>query len=140
MNARFVARPLASASRSLAARQLAQPVARRFASSEAMGQELVHERDHAKDHAGKSADMWRKVSVYGCIPFAIVMGVYIYQIEAAHIHHRDHEIAENGGELPETTKYEYNDIRKKPFPWHNKDEGKDNSFFFNPKANRDVGM
>lgn len=79
---------------------------------------------------------------------------------------QDHEIAENGGELPETTKYEYNDIRKKvswdgsysttrtdmtyclfiyvapkqPFPWHNKEEGKDNSFFFNPKANRNVEM
>lgn len=27
---------------------------------------------------------------------SFVLGVYIYQIEAAHIQHRDHEIAENG--------------------------------------------
>lgn len=29
------------------------------------------------------------------------MGVWIYQIETGHLQHRDHEIAENGGELPE---------------------------------------
>lgn len=59
--------------------------------------------------------------------------MYIYGVETEHIHHRvsllskdaigppvdlllarqDHEIHENGGELPETTKYDYNDIRKK---------------------------
>lgn len=86
---------------------------RRMASSDAMGEELIKERLHHKDHAGKSADLWRKVSLYGCIPFAIVMAVYIGRIETEHLHHRDHEIEENGGELPETTKYEYNDMRKK---------------------------
>ena len=72
---------------------------------------------------------------------------------------QDHEIEENGGELPETTVYDYNDIRKKvskeplakwhihsaylahstqPFPWAA--DGKNNSFFFNPKANRNVEL
>ncbi|UZJ54364.1 hypothetical protein CBS101457_003684 [Exobasidium rhododendri] len=101
--------------RQMLAPRTVQPVlqAKRFASSEAFGAELIKEREHQKDHAGKSADMWRKVSMYVCVPFAIVLGVYIYGVETEHIHHRDHEIEENGGELPETTVYEYNDIRKK---------------------------
>lgn len=86
---------------------------RRAMASDAFGQDLAHERQHHKDHAAKSSDLWRKVSLYGCLPFAIVMAVYIGRIEAEHLHHRDHEIAENDGELPETTKYEYNDMRKK---------------------------
>ncbi|PWN31746.1 uncharacterized protein FA14DRAFT_162646 [Meira miltonrushii] len=134
--ARFALR---SAARPAALRSsILQQSQRRFAASEHMGQDLIKERNHHKDHAGKSADLWRKVSIYGCLPFAVVMAVYIYRIEAEHLHHRDHEIHENGGELPETTKYEYNDMRKKPFPWAN--DGKDNSFFFNPKANRSVDL
>lgn len=149
---------------------IGQQSQRRFAASESMGQDLIKERNHHKDHAGKSADLWRKVSIYGCVPFAIVMAIYIGRIESEHLHHRDHEIEENGGELPETTKYDYNDMRKKvciftcfkllntqaihtnfvssiflfpfslsqPFPWAN--EGKDNSFFFNAKANRSVDL
>lgn len=105
---------LRSAARPAALRStILQQSQRRFAASESMGQDLIKERNHHKDHAGKSADLWRKVSIYGCIPFAIVMAVYIGRIETEHLHHRDHEIEENGGELPETTKYEYNDIRKK---------------------------
>lgn len=48
-----------------------------------------------------------------------VMAVYIYQIETAHIQHRDHDIAHNGGELPEEgkPKYEYQNVRKRSFPW-----------------------
>ncbi|CAO1614537.1 unnamed protein product [Sympodiomycopsis kandeliae] len=89
------------------------------------------EHEHAKEHAAKSAELWRKISMYVCIPGSIVIGIYIYQIEAAHIQHRDHDIAHNGGELPEEgkPKYEYQQIRKKPFPWGLQ------SFFFNPKAN-----
>jgi hypothetical protein len=99
MNARIFARNAPA----LAARQLVTPrtiqpsgVAKRFASSEAIGPELVKERDHHKDHAAseslshaqlpqrttriltmnthplfalaESADMWRKVSIYVCVP------------------------------------------------------------------------
>ena len=56
----------------------------------------------------ESTDLWRKISMYVCLPGVVVMGVYIYGIEAEHIHHRDHEIEENGGELPERTFFEYN--------------------------------
>lgn len=31
----------------------------------------------------------------------MVIGTFIYQIETSHLAHRDHEIAMNGGELPE---------------------------------------
>ena len=100
-----------AALRSSAARVSTAPtVARRFASTGSAstgGNEFIEERHHIKDHAAKSADLWRKVSMYICIPGAIVLGVYIYQIESEHIHHRDHEIEEHGG-LPERTFYEYN--------------------------------
>lgn len=42
----------------------------------------------------------------------------IHSFICAHLSFQDHEIEENGGELPETTKYEYNDIRKKVRFWH----------------------
>ncbi len=103
---------LASRRSALAVRPVA---ARRFASSSApststssAAADFVAERHHVKEHAGKSAELWRKLSMYVCIPGAIVLSVYIYQIEAEHIHHRDHEIEENGGQLPERPFYEYN--------------------------------
>ncbi|KDN50845.1 mitochondrial cytochrome c oxidase subunit VIa [Tilletiaria anomala UBC 951] len=113
----------------LAARAPSAAPLRQFSTAGAQTNEFIAERQHIKDHAAKSADLWRKVSMYVCLPGALVLGVYIYGIEAEHIHHRDHEIEENGGELPERTFYEYNNIRKKEFPW-----GKE-SFFHNSKAN-----
>ena len=95
----------ASAMRLQPARQMVAP---RAYSSAAGTNEFLAERAHVKDHAAKSADLWRKVSMYVCIPGAIVLGVYIYGIEAEHLHHRDHEIEENGGELPERVFYDYN--------------------------------
>ncbi|KAE8254604.1 hypothetical protein A4X13_0g3351 [Tilletia indica] len=119
----------ARSSAATAAPALRSVAQRRAIASAPVGEEFVNERKHAADHAGKSADLWRKISLYVCIPGAAVIGVYIYGIEAEHIHHRDHEIHENGGELPERVMYDYNNIRKRSFPWGQQ------SLFFNPKAN-----
>ncbi|PWN43751.1 mitochondrial cytochrome c oxidase subunit VIa [Ceraceosorus guamensis] len=111
----------------------AQTTSRRFQSVyPTTGADFIAERRHQEEHAAKSAELWRRIFYYVCIPGTIVLGIYIYGIEAEHIHHRDHEIEENGGQLPERTQYDYNNIRKKPFPWGN------NSIFFNPKANVDM--
>ncbi|EPQ30264.1 uncharacterized protein PFL1_02380 [Pseudozyma flocculosa PF-1] len=92
-------------------------LARGYSTGAATGNEFVAERMHIKEHAAKSADLWRKVSIYVCIPGSIVLGVYIYGIEAEHHAHAMHEFHENGEQAPEKTKYEYNTIRKKAFPW-----------------------
>jgi hypothetical protein len=57
MNARLLTRSTPSVARQLVAHRLAQPtaVARRFASSEAIGDELVNERNHHKEHAGSES-------------------------------------------------------------------------------------
>lgn len=59
--------------------------------------------------------------------------VYIYQIETAHLQHQAHELAMNGGELPEEGRpnYEYSMMRKKPFPWGDGNK----SFFHNDNVN-----
>ncbi|KAK0544891.1 Cytochrome c oxidase subunit 6A [Tilletia horrida] len=120
----------ASSSRAVVARQSpVQLLQTRSVASAPNGTEFIHERKHIADHAAKSADLWRKISMFVCIPGAIVIGVYIYGIEAEHLHHRDHEIHENGGELPERVFYEYNNVRKRSFPWGQQ------SLFFNAKAN-----
>ncbi|KAJ1032649.1 hypothetical protein NDA16_000672 [Ustilago loliicola] len=93
--------------------------------------EFVAERLHHKEHAGKSADLWRKVSMYVCIPGSIVLGVYIYGIEKHHYDHMVHEYHENDNQPPERTFYEYNNIRKKAFPWGDGSK----SFFHNEKIN-----
>ncbi|KAK0522110.1 Cytochrome c oxidase subunit 6A [Tilletia horrida] len=108
---------LTARSAAVARRPAVAAVQRRSIASAPVGEEFIKERKHTAEHAAKSADLWRKISMYVCLPGAVVLGVYIYGIEAEHIHHRDHEIHENGGELPERVFYEYN------------------SLFFNAKAN-----
>ncbi|SPO21732.1 related to COX13 - cytochrome-c oxidase chain VIa [Ustilago trichophora] len=96
--------------------------------------EFVAERMHQKEHAAKSADLWRKVSLYVCIPGSIVLGVYIYGIEKHHYEHMVHEYHENGDQPPERTFYEYNNIRRKAFPWGDGSK----SFFHNDMINYSV--
>ncbi|CAO1637992.1 unnamed protein product [Parajaminaea phylloscopi] len=129
MSARFISRAAARAGPAL--RQQPAAVPRRFASSGVAKDPIFIEQEHAKEHASKTADLWRKISMYGCLPGALVFGVYAYQIEVSHHQHQQHEIAMNNGELPEENKpkYEYQNMRKKPFPWGLQ------SFFFNESVN-----
>jgi hypothetical protein len=57
MNARLLTRTTPSIARQLIAPRVSQPVAvtKRFASSEAIGADLVSERNHHKDHAGSES-------------------------------------------------------------------------------------
>ncbi|EST06255.1 Cytochrome c oxidase, subunit VIa [Kalmanozyma brasiliensis GHG001] len=96
--------------------------------------EFLAERMHHKEHAGKSADLWRKVSLYVCIPGSIVLAVYIYGIEKHHYDHMVHEFHDNDEQPPERTFYEYNNIRKKAFPWGDGSK----SFFHNKMINYSV--
>lgn len=62
---------------------------------------------------------------------AIVLGVYIYGIEKHHYDHMVHEYHENDNQPPERTFYEYNNIRRKAFPWGDGSK----SFFHNHMIN-----
>ncbi|KAN0060628.1 Cytochrome c oxidase subunit 6A [Thecaphora frezii] len=96
---------------------LARSTLARNYSTASAGSEFIAERTHIKEHAAKSAELWRKVSMYVCIPGSFVLGFYIYGIEAEHHNHIVHEYHEAGNQAPERTKYEYNTIRRKGFPW-----------------------
>lgn len=57
MNARILTRSTPVIARQLLAPRVAAPsvaIARRFASSEAFGPELIKEREHHKEHAGST--------------------------------------------------------------------------------------
>lgn len=45
-----------------------QAIPRRFAST--AKDPLLAEQEHATEHAAKSADLWRKISMYFCLPGA----------------------------------------------------------------------
>jgi hypothetical protein len=50
----------------------------------------------------------------------------VEKVEAEHRQHMEHLKAENDGHIPFPPKYEYLNMRGKPFPWGM------NSLFFNP--------
>ena len=82
-----------------------------------------------RDSAGKSAELWRKISLYVLIPGAVVLGAYMYKIESEHHAHHEHILEENDGQLPERPDYEYVNMKSRNFPWGQQ------SLFFNPKVN-----
>ncbi|KAL4402393.1 Cytochrome c oxidase subunit 6A [Malassezia pachydermatis] len=115
-----------------AALRAAQPTLRRFNSftpNPEAAKAFIDARQHAFEHAAQSTSLWRKISLYGMIPSAAVLAVYIYKIESEHAAHQAHVLEENGGELPERPDYEYLNIKNKKFPWGQQ------SLFYNPKVN-----
>lgn len=112
-------------------------VSRRALSTNAVGsmkpnpeiaKEFISKREHSFEHAGQSTNLWRKITLFGCIPSSIVLGIYMYQIESEHAHHHQHVLEENDG-LPERPDYEYVNIKRRAFPWGQQ------TLFFNPKVN-----
>ncbi|KAF8905474.1 cytochrome c oxidase subunit VIa-domain-containing protein [Gymnopilus junonius] len=83
-------------------------------------------------HAAETADLWRKISFYACIPGIAVCVAWVYNTEVEHAAHIEHIKEEHGGELPETPTYDYLNRRAKPFPWG------PNSLFFNSHVNKDL--
>ncbi|KAJ3491039.1 hypothetical protein NLI96_g987 [Meripilus lineatus] len=85
-----------------------------------------------KAHAAETANLWRKISFFVCIPGILIASVWVRNLEAEHAEHEAHIRAENDGHLPEGPAYEYMTRRVKPFPWG------PNSLFFNPHAQKDL--
>jgi len=94
--------------------------------------EWVAKREAVKHHAIGTTDLWRKISMFVCLPAIVVCVAWVQQVEAKHEEHQEHLKAENDGHLPEPPAYPYLHMRSKPFPWG------PNSLFFNPHTNKDM--
>ncbi|KIY50569.1 COX6A, subunit VIa of cytochrome c oxidase [Fistulina hepatica ATCC 64428] len=90
-------------------------------------QQKVHDAHHLQ-----TAELWRKISYFVCLPAILLVSYTAYNKESEHKHHLDHLAHENGGAIPQPPEYEYLNRRGKPFPWGN------NSLFFNPKMQRNM--
>ena len=55
-----------------------------------------------------SSDLWRKISIYVCIPALLIAGVNAYNLYAAHQEHLAHSSNDEDDETPE---YPYQNIR-----------------------------
>jgi cytochrome c oxidase subunit 6a len=104
---------------------------RAFGTSQAT-HNYIAEQKAVEHHAAETTDLWRKISIYVCMPAIAVCVAWTYNAETEHKAHLDHLRHENDGHLPEVPAYEYMNRRGKPFPWGM------NSLFFNPHANKDL--
>ncbi|KAG2189863.1 hypothetical protein INT46_009587 [Mucor plumbeus] len=87
--------------------------------------EFEAEREAVKVHAAESAETWKKIIMFVCIPTLIGAGYNAYNLFAKHQQHmKEHPM--------EWVKYPYLNFRGRDFFW-----GK-NSLFFNPKVNLDA--
>ncbi|KAL4069692.1 cytochrome c oxidase, subunit VIa [Scleroderma yunnanense] len=89
-------------------------------------------RQAVQEHAQASTELWRKITYYVAFPSIAVCMAWVYNVEAEHHAHEEHEKEQHGGKLPEPPAFEYLNRRVKPFPW-----GK-NVLFFNPEVNKDM--
>jgi len=109
----------------------ARPAGRRYAST-VEGGDYAAEKAAVKAHALETTDLWRKISLYVCIPATLVCVAWVRNVEGEHEEHLEHIKEENGGEMPPTPEYPYLNKRGKPFPWGM------NTLFFNPHTNKDM--
>ncbi|KAF9975929.1 Cytochrome c oxidase subunit 6A, mitochondrial [Actinomortierella ambigua] len=95
----------------------------RFASTAAAeSNPWLAERIARKEHAGPSAETWRKISIFVCMPAIVASTANAYRLYAEHQEHMAHH-------PPEKIKYPYMRLRARAFPWG------DDSLFFNPAVN-----
>ncbi|KAG0172657.1 Cytochrome c oxidase subunit 6A, mitochondrial [Apophysomyces sp. BC1034] len=94
----------------------------RFQSSEATVSAFAAEREAVKHHAAESAETWKKISIFVCIPALLFSGFNAKNLYEKHLEHLAHH-------APEFVNYEYMNWRCRDFFW-----GKE-SLFFNPKVN-----
>jgi len=99
---------------------------------DAPSSEWVSKREAIKHHAAGTTALWRRISLFVCIPTTVAIIAWVRNVEAEHAEHQEHLKKEHGGHLPEVPAYEYLNKRAKPFPWGN------NSLFFNPHVNKDM--
>ncbi|ODV58884.1 cytochrome c oxidase subunit VIa [Ascoidea rubescens DSM 1968] len=85
-----------------------------------------------EDHAGKTSDLWMKITWFVAVPALIAATVNTYFVEKEHFHHIAEKAKIPDEEWPQ--QYEYQNIRSKPFFWGDGDK----TFFWNDKINRNV--
>ncbi|KAK4048622.1 Cytochrome c oxidase subunit 6A [Microbotryomycetes sp. JL201] len=94
------------------------------------GRKFLQDRQHVAEHAGKSGELWRKITIYVALPSIIVGYLNARNLMKEHESHLEHIKEENGGELPERVVYHFNMRTKLEFPW-----GTSNTLFYNPHVN-----
>ncbi|CCG83049.1 Putative uncharacterized protein [Taphrina deformans PYCC 5710] len=117
--------------RPLTRRSVRIPLSRKFATS-SVEPTFVAERNAVKHHAQETSDLWRKISIYVCIPALLIAGVNAYNLYTAHQEHVAHELAAQSEEDDETPEYPYQNIRTKNFFWGDGDK----TLFWNEKVNK----
>lgn len=103
-------------------RQANQLARRRYAT--ATGGDFQAERQAVKQHAADTSSLWRKISIWVCIPATIVCTVNAYNLAKEHEAHQ----AEHPTEM---IAYPYRNIRVKNFPWGDGDK----TIFWNDNVN-----
>ncbi|KAK5664378.1 hypothetical protein OQA88_601 [Cercophora sp. LCS_1] len=78
---------------------------------------FVRERRHVKEHAAGTTDLWRKISIYACVPALVLAGANAYNLYNEHWEHWSHLPP-----LEERVEYPYQNIRTRNFPWGNGDK------------------
>ncbi|KXN70228.1 cytochrome c oxidase, subunit VIa [Conidiobolus coronatus NRRL 28638] len=84
------------------------------------------ELNHSREHAAKATDLWRKISLYICVP---ILGLTTYNAYKLFTHHQEH-LKEHPLEFKA---WPHLRIRNKSFPWADSDH----SLFHNPAINLD---
>ncbi|KAL1925409.1 uncharacterized protein VTP21DRAFT_292 [Calcarisporiella thermophila] len=105
---------------------LRQNVARNVRYASTSTANFAAERNAIKAHAADAAGLWRKISIFVCIPATVLASINCYNLAVAHAEHMAH-LAEE-----EPTVYPYMKIRNKQFFWGDGDT----SLFHNPAVNR----
>ncbi|KAH7358589.1 cytochrome c oxidase polypeptide VIa [Plectosphaerella cucumerina] len=107
------------------AAQLRTPaVQRRLASSG--DNAFIRERQHVKEHAAGSTALWKKISIYACIPALGLASWNAYRLWNEHWEHWSHMPP-----LEERVEYSYQNIRTKNYGWGDGDK----TIFWNPNVN-----
>ncbi|KAI3398623.1 hypothetical protein diail_8971 [Diaporthe ilicicola] len=104
-------------------------VQRRFMSSPApkAGENaFIKEREAVKHHAAGTTELWKKISIYACIPGLALAAANAYWLWTEHWEHWSHMPP-----LEERTEYPYQNIRTKNFPWGDGDK----TLFWNDTVN-----
>ncbi|KAF9872189.1 hypothetical protein CkaCkLH20_10281 [Colletotrichum karsti] len=97
---------------------------RRFAST--TDNAFIREREAAKHHAAGTTELWRKISIYACIPAVALASANAYVLWNEHWEHWSHMPP-----LEERTEYSYQNIRTKNYQWGNGDK----TLFWNDSVN-----
>ncbi|KAJ4386220.1 Cytochrome c oxidase subunit 13, mitochondrial [Gnomoniopsis smithogilvyi] len=103
-------------------------IQRRFASTAPKAGEnaFVAERRAVKEHAAESTALWKKISIFVCIPALVGASVNAYVLWNEHWEHWSHMPP-----LEERVEYPYQNIRTKNFTWGDGDK----TLFWNDKVN-----